>query len=76
MNSLSVLSVVKENEAWRLQISLTHWMHLFFCEWRLVNRRVGGLEDKFMDTMSADPVNRRVGGLEEIPFNPSLSLIS
>ena len=51
-------------------------MHLFFCEWRLVNRRVGGLEDKFMDTMSADPVNRRVGGLEEIPFNPSLSLIS
>ena len=51
-------------------------MHLFFCELRLVNRRVGGLEDKFMDTMSADPVNRRVGGLEEIPFNPSLSLIS
>ena len=39
-------------------------MHLFFCEWRLVNRRVGGLEDTDMSKLAIAAVNRRVGGLE------------
>ena len=39
-------------------------MHLFFCEWRLVNRRVGGLEVSVELTLYPPDVNRRVGGLE------------
>ena len=40
-------------------------MHLFFCEWRLVNRRVGGLEVQHEDNFVQIVVNRRVGGLED-----------
>ena len=40
-------------------------MHLFFCEWHLVNRRVGGLEVLRGVLAQRAYVNRRVGGLED-----------